>query len=86
MSFFEFKKNNQNQINIQQIINFIYSKNFNDILIQEKSKFLKNIEAQLINILKRQNKNSKSDYDIQFSLNQKKKKILYPNMKKIIPY
>ena len=73
MSFFEFKKNNQNQINIQQIINFIYSKNFNDILIQEKSKFLKNIEAQLINILKRQNKNSKSDYNIQFSLYQKEK-------------
>ena len=76
MSFFEFKKNNNNklnQLNIQQIISFIYNENFNDILIIEKTKFLKNIEIKLIDILKRQNKLSKLDYENQFSIYQKEK-------------
>ena len=76
MSFFEFKNSNNNkqyQFSIQQIISFIYNENFYDILIEEKVKFLRNIEIKLIDILKRQNKNSKLDYEKQFSLYQKEK-------------
>ena len=45
MSFFELKNNNNKpyEFSIQQIISFIYNENFNDILLKEKTKFLRNI-------------------------------------------
>ena len=75
MSFFELKNNNNKpyEFSIQQIISFIYNENFNDILLKEKTKFLRNIEIKLMDILQRQNKNSKLDYEKQFSLYQKEK-------------
>ena len=73
MSFFGFKNATQNQFNIQKIIDFIYSEKFSDILIEEKTKFIKNIEIELIDIIKHQNKFSKTDYDKQLSLFEKEK-------------
>jgi len=69
MSFLEFDNSkNNNQFNIKEIIDFIYSENFNDILIEEKSKFIKNIENRLIDVINRQNHNIKLNNEKQNSL------------------
>ena len=65
MSFLELENSKNNQINIQRIIDFLYSENFNNILIQEKSIFIKNIENSLSDILSRQNQNFKLNYENQ---------------------
>ena len=69
MSFLEFDNSkNNNQFNIKEIIDFIYSENFNDILIEEKSKFIKNIENRLIDVINRQNHNLKLNNEKQNAL------------------
>ena len=69
MSFLEFDNSkNNNQFNIKEIIDFIYSENFNDILIEEKSKFIKNIENSLIEVINRQNHNLKLNNEKQNAL------------------
>ena len=65
MSFLELENSKNNRINIQGVIDFIYSENFHNILIQEKSIFIKNIENKLLDILSRQNKNFKFNYEKQ---------------------
>ena len=52
-SYIENKSNNNNlYINITKIIDFIYSENFQDILIKEKSNFINNIENKILEIIK----------------------------------
>ena len=73
MSFLELENSKNNYFNLQQILDFIYSENFQDILLVEKTKFIKNIENKLIDILKRQNQNFKSNNEIQNALIEKEK-------------
>ena len=71
MSILELKNSDYNRFNLNNIIDFIYSEYFNNILIEEKSKFIKNIKLKLKDIIKRQNINSKTDYEKQISLLEK---------------
>ena len=71
MSILELKNSNYNQFNLKYAIDFIYSEYFNNILIEEKPKFIKNIKLKLKDIIKRQNINSKTDYEKQLSLLEK---------------
>ena len=73
MSFLELGNYKNNQINTQQIIDFIYSEFFSDILIEEKTNFIKKIENKLLDISKRHNKNIKSEYEINNSSFEKEK-------------
>ena len=73
MSFLEMNNSKNNHFNIQEIIDFIYFENFNDILIEEKSKFISNIENRLIDVLNRQNQNFKLNNEKQNALIEKEK-------------
>ena len=73
-SYIENKSNNNNlYINITKIIDFIYSENFQDILIKEKSNFINNIENKILEIIKCQNKNNELEYKKQLLLYEKEK-------------
>jgi hypothetical protein len=75
----ENKNNNNNNlyINIYKIIDFIYSENFHDILIKEKTKFISNIENKISHILKCQHKNNELEYNKELLLFEKEKKTIY---------
>ena len=78
MSFLELGNYKNNQINTQQIIDFIYSEYFSDILIEEKTNFIKKIENKLLDISKRHNKKIKSEYEINnFSFEKEKSNIIH---------
>ena len=68
------KNNNNLYININKIVDFIYSENFHDILIKEKTRFIKNIENKILEILKCQYKNNESEYKKELLLFEKEKK------------
>ena len=70
------KNNNNLYINIYKIIDFIYSENFHDILIKEKTRFINNIENKILDILKRQHKNNESEYKTELLLFEKEKKTI----------
>ena len=73
MSFLDSENSKIDHFNIEQILDFIYSENFNDILIIEKTKFIKNIENKLIEALSRQNQNFKSNNEMHNALIEKEK-------------
>ena len=60
-------------LNIEKIIDYVYSQNFPEILIQEKSQFLKNIENQIIELLKCQYKENQIEYQKELEIYEKNK-------------
>jgi len=71
------KKSKENIfLNIEKIIDYVYSQNFAEILIQEKSQFLKNIENQIIELLKCQYKENQIEYQKELEIYEKNKNII----------
>ena len=73
MSFLELDNYKNNDFKIHQILDFLYTEIFSDILIEEKTKFIKRLENNLTNVLNRQNRNNKIYYEINNSLLEKEK-------------
>ena len=73
MSFLELDNSKNNDFKIHQILDFLYTEIFSDILIEEKTKFIKRLENNLTNVLNRQNRNNKIYYEINNSLLEKEK-------------
>ena len=68
------KKSKENIFsNIKNIIEYIYSENFSEILIEEKSAFLNKIETQILELLKKLFKENEVEYQKNFSTYEKSK-------------
>ena len=73
-NFYTNKKSKENIFsNVKKIIDYIYSENFTEILIEEKNKFINKIESKILEILKYQFKENESQYQKELSLYQKSK-------------
>ena len=73
MSFLETNNKNTILINIPKIVDFVYSKNFQNILIKDKSEFINDIENQILYIIKCQYKDDESEYQKELHLYEKEK-------------
>ena len=62
--------------NIEMIIDYVYSQQFPKILIEEKSKFLNNIENKIIEILKSLYKENELQFQKDLEIYEKKKEII----------
>ena len=68
------KNNNDNIMNnTSKIIEYVYSENFYEILIKEKSSFLSNIENQVLEMLKFQYKDNEVKYQKELEIFEKNK-------------
>ena len=67
------KNKNIQSTTIDKIIEFIYLKNFHEILLKEKSNFINNIESQILEMLKQKNVESELNFNSDLSLYQNKK-------------
>ena len=66
--FFHNKKSKDNIFsNIEKVIDYIYSQNFSKILIEEKTKFINNIQAQVLEFIKHQYKENDFQYQRELS-------------------
>ena len=73
MSFLENNNKNTILINIQKIVDFVYLKNFQNILIKDKSEFISDIENQILDIIKCQYKDDELEYQKELYLYEKEK-------------
>ena len=73
MSFLETNNKNTILINIPKIVDFVYSKNFQNILIKDKSEFINDIENQILYIIRCQYKDDESEYQKELHLYEKEK-------------
>ena len=73
MSFIETNNKNTILITIPKIIEFVYSKNFQNILIKDKSEFINDIENQILDIIKCQYKDDESEYQKELQSYEKEK-------------
>ena len=62
--------------NIKNVIDYIYSQNFPQILNEEKNKFINNIETKIIELLKHKYIDNESQYQKEISLYEKNKDII----------
>ena len=68
------KKSKENIFsNIKKIIEYIYSQNFTEILIEEKTTFINKIETKILELLKYQFKENESQYQKELSTYEKSK-------------
>jgi len=75
--FYNIKKSKENIFsNNEIIIDYVYTQNFPEILKQEKSKFLNNIENQIIELLKCQYKNNDFLYQKELEAYEKNKNLI----------
>ena len=74
MPFFKNRKKKENIFSsIENIIDYIYSQNFPQILNEEKTKFLNNIETEITDLLKLKFKDNEAQYRKEISLYEKNK-------------
>ena len=73
MSFLENNNKNTILINIQKIVDFVYLKNFKNILIKDKSEFINDIENQILDIIKCYYKDEELEYQKELNLYEKEK-------------
>ena len=73
MSFLETNNKNTILINIQKIVDFVYLKNFQNILIKDKSEFINEIENQILDIIKCQYKDDELVYEKELHLYEKER-------------
>lgn len=73
MSFLENNNKNTILINIQKIVDFVYLKNFQNILIKDKSEFINDIENQILDIIKCYYKDEELEYQKELNLYEKEK-------------
>ena len=72
--YYNNKKSKENIFsNIKKIIEYIYSQNFTEILIEEKSTFINKIETKILELLKYQFKENDSQYQKELSTYEKSK-------------
>ena len=66
------KSKNIQSSTIDKIIDFIYLKNFHEILLKDKSNFLNNIESQILEMLNKKNQENLLNYNSDLSLYKNK--------------
>ena len=66
------KSKNIQSSTIDKIIEFIYLKNFPEILLKDKSNFINNIESQILEMLNKKNKENLLNYNSDLSLYKNK--------------
>ena len=79
-SFIQLHHNKKTKIiqasTINKIIEYVYSQNFHEILIKDKSTFINNIDSQIIEMIKSNNKRTELNYKSDLTLYQNQKSSL----------
>ena len=79
-SFRHFYNNKKTKITqssiVNKIIEYVYFQNFQEILLKDKSAFINNIETQITEMIKTNNKGNESNYNSDLILYQKQKSSL----------
>ena len=71
--FYNRMDNNIQILTIEKIIEYVYSDNFYNILLNDKTTFINNIESKIIEMIKANNKGNELKYNSDLTLYQKQK-------------